>query len=108
MDTDLIIVSEYCRITHIEPSFIFKLERGGLIELDTIEGVAYLTPSQLHNIERFSRMYYDLSINVEGIDAINHLLGRMQSLQKEIKHLKNRLNIYEVDDNDIFGTIENI
>lgn len=101
METDLIIVSEYCQITHIEPSFIFKLERGGLIELDTIEGVPYLTSSQLHDIERFSRMYYDLSINVEGIDAIHHLLGRMKSLQQELRHLKSKLGIYEPNDNDM-------
>ncbi len=29
MQTDLIIVNEYCRICHIEPSFIFRLEEGG-------------------------------------------------------------------------------
>lgn len=99
METDLIIVSEYCQITHIEPSFIFKLERDGLIELDTIEGIPYLTSTQLYDIERFSRMYYDLSINIEGIDAIHHLLERMKSLQQELKHLKNKLGIYEPDDN---------
>lgn len=43
MDTNLIIVSEYCRICHIEPSFILKLEKGGLIEINIIEGVSYLS-----------------------------------------------------------------
>ena len=32
MQTDLIIVSEYCRICHIEPSFLYLLQKGGLIE----------------------------------------------------------------------------
>ena len=36
MQTDLIIVSEYCRICHIEPSFLYLLQKGGLIEIDTI------------------------------------------------------------------------
>ena len=36
MQTDLIIVSEYCRICHIEPSFLYLLQKGGLIEIDTV------------------------------------------------------------------------
>ena len=70
MQTDLIIVNEYCRICHIEPSFIFRLEEGGLIEIRIIEGEKYLQAEQLHDIERYTRMYYDLSINFEGIDAV--------------------------------------
>jgi hypothetical protein len=31
MQTELIIVSEYCQKCHIEPSFIEMLEEGGLI-----------------------------------------------------------------------------
>ena len=42
MQTDLIIVSEYCRICHIEPSFLYLLQKGGLIEIDTVEGESYL------------------------------------------------------------------
>ena len=46
MQTDLIIVNEYCRICHIEPSFIFRLEEGGLIEIRIIEGEKYLQAEQ--------------------------------------------------------------
>ena len=34
MQTELIIVSEYCHKCHIEPSFIDLLEEGGLINVD--------------------------------------------------------------------------
>ena len=30
MQTDLVIVSEYCQKCHIDPSFIILLEEGGL------------------------------------------------------------------------------
>lgn len=106
MQTDLIIVSEYCRISHIEPSFLQMLEKGGLIEIDTLEGESYLPASQLYDLERYSRMYYDLSINVEGIDAIHHLLERVKSMQKEINHLKSRLKLYEAGNYD--STFESI
>ena len=101
MQTDLIIVSEYCRICHIEPSFLYTLEKGGLIEIDIIEGESYLPASHLYDVERYTRLYYDLSINVEGIDAIHHLLERIKSMQKEIDLLKNQLRLYENDQIDI-------
>ncbi|MEI3117603.1 MAG: chaperone modulator CbpM [Parabacteroides johnsonii] len=66
MQTDLIIVSEYCRICHIEPSFLYLLQKGGLIEIDTVEGESYLPASQLYDVERYTRMYYDLSHQYRG------------------------------------------
>lgn len=98
MQTDLIIVNEYCRICHIEPSFIFRLEEGGLIEIRIVGNEKFLQAAQLHDIERYTRMYYDLSINFEGIDAIHHLLNRVKSMQQEIGHLKKKLTIYEEKD----------
>lgn len=91
MQTELIIVSEYCHQCHIEPSFIELLEEGGLIEICTQGGEHYLLVSQLPTLERYSRMYYDLSINMEGIDAIRHLLERMEAMRREMDILRKRL-----------------
>ena len=55
MQNELIIVSEYCRKCHIEPSFIDLLQEGGLIEVMTEGGERYLTFTQLPDIERYSR-----------------------------------------------------
>ena len=38
-------------------------------------------------------MYYDLSINIEGIDAIRHLLERMKDMQNEMDRLKQELRV---------------
>ena len=73
---------------------------GGLIEIDTVEGESYLPASQLYDVERYTRMYYDLSINIEGIDAIHHLLGRVESLQQEVNRLKSKLRLYETENHD--------
>ena len=94
MQTELIIVSEYCQKCHIEPSFIDLLEEGGLIEVRAEAGEHYLLVAQLPEVERYSRMYYDLSINIEGIDAIHHLLERMEGMRREINSLHNRLSLY--------------
>ncbi|WP_294143086.1 chaperone modulator CbpM [uncultured Sanguibacteroides sp.] len=94
METDLIIVSEYCQKCHIDPSFIVLLEDGGLIDVRIIGGEHYLQLSQLQELERYTRMYYDLSINIEGIDAIRHLLGRVKDMQCEIDRLKQELRLF--------------
>ena len=101
MQTELIIVSEYCQKCHIEPSFIDLLEEGGLIEVRAEAGEHYLLVAQLPEVERYSRMYYDLSINIEGIDAIHHLLERMEGMRREINSLHNRLSLdrkYEMEE----------
>lgn len=100
--TDLIIVSDYCKKSHIEPSFLEMLQEGGLIEIDIVDGENYMPASQLPDIESYARMYYDLSINIEGIDAIHHMLKRIKSMQTDIGRLRKKLRIYEKDNfNDI-------
>ncbi len=91
MDTDLIIIKEYCEKSHTDPTFLISLEEGGLIEIRTINGEQYLLASQLRELERYSHLYYDLSINIEGIDAINHMLERLESMQHEVRLLRRQL-----------------
>lgn len=96
MEKDLIVVSEYCRKSEVELDFIGMLDENGLIEIYHENGVAYLSLSQLEAVERYSRMFYELSINIEGIDAIRHLLERIQLLQSELAAIKKQLHIYEM------------
>ena len=95
MDTDFIIIKEYCQKSHIEPSFIISLEEGGLIDVQVIGGERYLPMSQLRELERYTHLYYDLSINIEGIDAIRHMLDRMNRLQEEVTELRRELRTYQ-------------
>jgi hypothetical protein len=43
-------------------------------------------------------MYYDLDINMEGIDAISHLLKRINHLQQELISTQNKLRLFEGED----------
>lgn len=95
MQNDWIITTEYCDKCHIEPVFLELLEENGLITLRTEGGQRYLLVSQLPEVERYSRLYYDLSINMEGIDAIHYLLERVEALQREVGVLRSRLRLYE-------------
>ena len=101
MQTDLIIVKDYCEKCHIDPSFVIMLEEDGLIDIQVVDKEKYFIASQLAELEKYSRMYYDLSINIAGIDAIHHLLHRIQSMQREIHDLESELNIYRTERIDI-------
>lgn len=97
MRDDMIIVTDYCDKCHIEPSFIDLLESWDLIGTQMADGERCLPFSQLPDVERYSRMYYDLDINIEGIDAIHHLLEQMREMQCEIDNLRSRLRFFGED-----------
>ncbi|MDL2323347.1 chaperone modulator CbpM [Bacteroidales bacterium OttesenSCG-928-A17] len=91
MDKEWIIITEYVERTSIERSFIASLEEYGLIRIHEMENELFLDSDELPQLEKYARMYYDLSINMEGIDAIHHLVERINQLNKEIRTLKDRL-----------------
>jgi hypothetical protein len=66
-----------------------------LIEITTVKNTEYIAADQLLQLEKFIRFYYEMDINLEGIETINHLLQRINSLQDEIISLRNRLHLYE-------------
>lgn len=86
---DLIPANEFCIYHNIEYSFISSLEDSGLIRITSVEQNAYIPSDELEKLEKFVRLHYDLEINVEGIETINHLLQKIDVLQKEILHLRN-------------------
>lgn len=92
---DLIAVNEFCVHHNIEISFINLLQQKGLIEISTIESKYFVEKEQLPQLEKFVRFYYDLDINLEGIETITYLLQRIEILQNEIIKLKNRLRFFE-------------
>jgi len=92
---DLIAVNEFCVNHDIEIAFITLLQQNGLIETSIIESKCFVEKEQLPQLEKFVRFYYDLDINLEGIETISYLLQRIENMQNEIVVLKNRLRLYE-------------
>jgi hypothetical protein len=96
METEYFIaVDEFCACHDIEISFVSSLNDAGLIEITTIEEADFIDPEQLQELERYIRFYYELNINLEGIETIRHLLNRVNAMRDEITTLHNRLRIYE-------------
>jgi len=94
---NLIALDDFCTSHDIDISFISSLQETGLIEVTTIEDAGFFDTEQLQQLERYIRFYYELNINLEGIDAIKHLLHRVNDMHDEITALKNRLRLYEDD-----------
>lgn len=98
METEyLIALDDFCASHNIEISFVASLQESGLIEITTIKKAGFIEADQLQQLERFVRLYYELDINLEGIETINYLLQRIGSLQDEIITLRNKLRIYETE-----------
>jgi hypothetical protein len=91
----LVAIDEFCASHKIEISFISSLHESGLIELTTIRESEFIEVDQLQKLEKFIRLYYELDINLEGIETINYLLQRINSMNDEISHLRNALRLYE-------------
>lgn len=92
---NFIAVAEFCSSWNIEISFINSLKENGLIEVLTVQETACIDVSQLRKLEKLIRFYYELDINLEGIETIMHLLNRMNEMQEEITGLRNQLRLYE-------------
>lgn len=88
METELIIIEEYCKSSRIESSFILLLADEGLIDIKIIENKQYIYESQLSDLDRFANLHYDLSVNIEGIDIIQNLLTQINDMQKELYILR--------------------
>ena len=93
----LIPVDEFCANHKIEVSFISSLQQTGLIEITTIKQSGFIDATQLRLLEQFVNFYYELDINMEGIETITHLLKQIDENQFEILQLNNRLRLYESD-----------
>ena len=99
---EMIPVNDFCIHHNIELSFIYSLKESGLIEVTSREEKIFVPISQLSHLEKLVRLYYEMDINLEGIETITYLLQRMNEMRQEILQLKNQLifaeNIREAAD----------
>ncbi len=87
---ELIAADEFCVHHNVEYSFITSLHDSGLIGVTSVKESSYIHVDELCKLEKFVRLHYDLHINLEGIETINHLLEKIERMQDEIRVLKNR------------------
>lgn len=93
----LIAVDEFCAHHNIEHSFVRSLHHTGLISITTIGESGFIEAEQLPRLEMYIRFYYELDINLEGIETINWMLEKIRMQQEELNALRNRLRLYELN-----------
>jgi chaperone modulatory protein CbpM len=91
----LVAIDEFCASHNVDMAFIISLEQTGLIQITKVNETSYIHTHQLQQLEKITRLYYELDINLEGIETVSHLLERIISMQEEIQYLRNRLRLYE-------------
>lgn len=93
----LISTNDFCTWHQVEYTFIHSLREAGLVEVTIVDQTEYISETQLQRLEKMVRLHHDLEINIAGIEAITHLLDRLEAIQDEMRSLRNRLNRYEGD-----------
>ncbi len=88
---ELITIETFCQYHSIEVSFVRALAESGLIEVTRMGRKTFISFDELPRVEKFMRLHYDLDINVQGLETIDHLLDTVESLQRELLQLRNRV-----------------
>jgi hypothetical protein len=91
----LTAANDFCTWHHVEYTFIDSLNQAGLVEITVVDKTWYIPDTQLQKLERMVRLHNELEINVAGIEAITHLLQRVEGIQEEMRLLRNKLQRYE-------------
>ncbi len=95
MNAKRLLYSECLRIYEVDESFIGSLHEVGLIHVVVNEQERFIEYDDLSDLEQFIRWYYEMNINVEGIDALRNMIERVKSLQSEVDKLKSELQFYK-------------
>jgi len=88
---NLIATKEISTYHDVEYSFINSLGEAGLVKLKVVKKDTYVPETELQKLEKMIRMHHELEINVAGIEAIIHLLNRVEQMQEELRVLRNRV-----------------
>src|SRR5690606_36519657 len=94
-EKNYILVTHFCQHANVEENFIQNLNEYGLVLIEERNTESYIDENDISKIEKLFRLYKDLSINYEGLDVINQMLQRIQQMDRRMKLLQQKLNLYE-------------
>lgn len=81
-----ISIIQYCEYHKIEPQFLIDLHQNDLVILKERNHEYFIDEEDLTKVEKYTEFYYNLGINLEGIEVISHLLEQIESLQKKLNN----------------------
>lgn len=92
---NFIPLNELCSNYQVEMSFFNDLHEIGLIEVVTFKKTLYIHQDKITTIEKIVRLHHELEINLAGIDAIFHLIQKLEDKENELIQFKNKLHFYQ-------------
>lgn len=88
MENALFKIVEISESKRIDITFIKELHHNELISIIVINTEEFIDENDLSNLERYSNWYYDLELNMQGIEIVSDLLNKITLLKEEIRLLK--------------------
>jgi len=90
-----ISIKTFCERYGVGESFIYSMHEYEILKVEYDDDDGKLHLEDLPLLEKMVRLHNDLDINPQGIQAIYHLLGQVESLQEEVASLKKKLDTLE-------------
>ncbi len=90
-----ISIEELCQLYEIEAEFIDELQENELINVVQEEEKTLVPVTEIQNLEKIQSFYYDLEINIAGIDAIFNLLNQIDEMKREMEDLRRKLSFFQ-------------
>ncbi|MFO7822350.1 MAG: chaperone modulator CbpM [Cyclobacterium sp.] len=94
-DESYIPIDLFCKTCGVEIAFVQKLSDYGLCEVVIVEEKSYILPDQVSDLEKLSRLHYEMEINLEGLQAIVHLQEKIKALKEEVDLLQRKLDRHQ-------------
>ncbi len=85
MKKELIAIEVFCSHCQVELNFVKNLSEFGLVELVEEEEKLFVPAYEIDQLERFTRLHYEVGINLEGLEAIHHLLQKLNKSKEALK-----------------------
>ncbi|QXU51163.1 chaperone modulator CbpM [Chryseobacterium sp. D764] len=83
---------ELVRIYNIEITFFDELVDYGLLNIQIEDNIHYLMYDDLSELEKFANWYYDLEVNLPGLEVIHNMLKKLDALNRRNRELMNKLS----------------
>lgn len=93
--TNVIQIEEFCTYHNVERSFIHQLWEYEVLSLHKGADAEVIDTDELPKLEKMVRLHQELEINPQGLQAIYHLLEKVDGMQKEILSLRRRLDRFD-------------
>ncbi len=90
-----ILVTQFCHQTHMDYTFLEALITRELIAFEKESNEYYILMDEVGEIEKMHRLHKDLGVNADGLGVVNEMLDRISGMEKEIRYLRQKLDVYE-------------